>query len=119
MSDRTVLLVDDQVDFLDTLQKLLESDGYEVLRAENAAQALAHAAASEPVCMLVDHRMAGVSGTELVREIRKRFGSGMVIVMCTGHADTDHREHFERAGADIVLPKPLDLERLRAILPPL
>jgi CheY-like chemotaxis protein len=120
MSDKTVLLVDDQVDFLDAMQRALELDGYDVVRAENATQALQRLEAARPVCLLVDHRLAdGASGTDLVRTVRQRHGSSMVIVMCTAHVDPAHQDAAERAGVDLVLPKPIAFDRLRTILPPI
>jgi len=119
MSDRTVLLVDDQIDFLEVVQRALELDGYDVMCAEDAAQALQRMAQRRPVCVLVDHRLIGESGTELVRQIRARYGSEMVIVMCTAHADPTHRDAAERAGVDLILPKPVDFDKLRTVLPPI
>jgi CheY-like chemotaxis protein len=119
MGDKTVLLVDDQVDFLDVVQRALEEDGYDVVRATNASEAIERAAAMQPICAIVDHRLVGPSGIELTRELRERHGGGMVIVMCTAHADAAHRDAAERAGIDMVLPKPLDFQRLRTVLPPL
>jgi DNA-binding response OmpR family regulator len=119
MSDKTVLVVDDQIDFLDVVQRALEQDGYDVVRATSASEALACAEQVQPICAIVDHRLVGPSGIELTRELRERHGNGMVIVMCTAHADAEHREAAERAGTDMVMAKPLDFERLRTVLPPL
>jgi len=118
LSDKTVLLVDDQVDFLDVVQRSLELDGYDVVTAQDATQALQRLEAARPVCIIVDHRLVGASGTDLVRLVRERHGTGMVIVMCTAHVDPAHTDAAERAGVDLVLPKPIDFDKLRTVLPP-
>jgi len=118
MSDKTVLLVDDAVDFLDALQRSLELDGYDVIKAQTADEALQRLETVQPVCLIVDHRLPGGSGTDLVQSVRQQYGTHIAIVMCTAHVDPAHREAAERAGVDLVLPKPVDFARLRAVLPP-
>lgn len=118
MSDRTVLVVDDQLDFLDVMQRALALDGYDVVCATTSTEALARVEATHPVCVIVDHRLMGTSGTTLTKQLRERFGSGLVIVMCSAHCDAAHRDAAERAGVDLVLPKPVDFGKLRTVLPP-
>jgi signal transduction histidine kinase len=85
LSGRTILVVDDQPEMLQSLQLLLEREGHRVLTAESGAAALA-LLAQEPVqVMLVDYFMPVMDGEELVRRVRER-DSLVQIVLQTGYA---------------------------------
>jgi len=116
--DVRVVVVDDDVDTCDALKILLELDGYNVRTALDAEQAMAAVEAHRPVCVLLDLGLPGIDGIELARRIRATYGGDLVLVALTGWTGDDDRDAAEAAGVDYVMHKPLDVERLRLVLPP-
>ncbi len=104
-----VLIVDDQQDIRDTLGMVLEYEGYEIATAESAAAALrvleAEANATPDVCIL-DVKMPGRDGLDLLAELRDRWPS-MAVVMVSGHGDAHMGFEAARRGAFEFMEKPL------------
>ena len=115
--DEAVLVIDDDDDWRHTLQMLLEGDGHRALSASSAEEAMSVIATHRPICALLDLHMPGVSGAELARRIRSQHGTDMVLIVLTGSVEDTDQDDAERAGVDYVLHKPLDMKRLRGILP--
>ena len=113
----TVLVVDDDDDFRAVLQKLLEEDGHPTVCAASAEEAIGLLATQQPICVILDLGMPKVGGAELARRIREAHGNGVVLIVLTGSADEAEQDDAERAGVDYVLHKPLNMDRLRSILP--
>ena len=83
----TVLVVDDEVRVIDSLEALLAMD-YRVLRAERGDEALAVLAAEDVAVILSDQRMPGMTGTELLAKSRE-VASDTVRVLLTAFTDAD------------------------------
>jgi CheY-like chemotaxis protein len=115
--DEAILLVDDDDDCRDALQELLERDGHFVVAAASAEDAMTLIAKHQPVCVILDLRMPEVGGAELAQRIRSTYGSGVVLIVLTGSVETSDQDEAEQAGVDIVLHKPVDMDRLRGIVP--
>ncbi len=84
----TILIVDDEEDILYSLRLLLEREGYQVLTATGGDMALAMAQAAPVSLILVDQRMPGMSGVDLVQRLRLRWPD-VVCMVLTGYADMD------------------------------
>jgi CheY-like chemotaxis protein len=117
--DVDVLVVDDDPDARESMAVLLGEFGYHARTARDANSALAELARRPPPCVVLDLGMPGMNGIELARAIRARHGCSMVLIALTGWANTERQEEAEVAGVDFVLAKPLDLQRFRALLPPM
>lgn len=117
VDDALVLIVDDEPDAREALKAALEIDGYRTLSASTADEALALMATHEPVCVILDLLMPGVGGTELTQRIRAAHGTAVVLIALTGSTRPADEAAAETAGIDYVLRKPLDIKRLRTILP--
>lgn len=112
-TDRAVFIVDDDPAVRAGLAALLTVKGYAVASFESAEAFLAAGRESGVGCLLADVRMPGMSGLDLQRELRKR-GSGLSVVVITGHGDVPLAVAALKAGAVDFLEKPFDREALLA-----
>ena len=107
-----VLIVDDERDIRETLDMVLRYAGYETRLASGATEALAELG-KEPlpeVCLL-DVKMPGRDGLDLLAEIKDRWPS-VAVVMVSGHGDAHTGFEAARRGAYEFLEKPLAEERV-------
>ncbi|MGZ5202834.1 MAG: hybrid sensor histidine kinase/response regulator [Telluria sp.] len=112
-----VLVVDDNEDAADTLAMLLEVSGHEVLVANDPWQALARARESLPQVCLLDLGLPDMDGAELARRLRAQpETANALLVAVTGYGQESDRARTREAGFDHHLVKPLDLDRLQAVL---
>ena len=81
MSDRRVLVVDDEPEIRATVQAMLEIEGYEVSQAANGADALAAVERDAPDVILLDMRMPVLDGWGFAAELRRRNHAVPVVVM--------------------------------------
>lgn len=110
-----VLIVDDQPSNVAIVQKLLASEGYEVLTAESGEEALRVIADAPPDLVLLDVVMPGMSGFDVCRHLKSEPSTRLVpVVMLTALRAREHRIDGINAGADDFLFKPFDAEELRA-----
>jgi two-component system nitrogen regulation response regulator NtrX len=107
-----VLIVDDERDIRDTLEMVLRYAGYETVQAASAAEAVKVLEAADPpeLCLL-DVKMPGRDGLDLLAEIRDRWPS-TAVVMVSGHGDAHTGFEAARRGAFEFLEKPLSEERV-------
>ncbi|HRI53280.1 MAG TPA: response regulator [Pseudomonadota bacterium] len=119
----TVLLVDDDEAFRERLARALRDRGYEVRTADGYDAALQLARADSPEYAVVDLRMPGRSGLEVVRDLAALDSSTRIVIL-TGYGSIATAVDAVRLGAVQYLPKPADADDLvaafqRADLPPL
>ena len=113
----SVMVVDDNVDAAVTLGMLLESQGHRVLVEHHAHDALARAQADAPQACLLDIGLPDMDGLELARCLRARpETAGALLVAVTGYGQEKDRAQVMAAGFDHHMVKPIDTERLFAIL---
>ena len=98
-----VYVVDDDEAFRNSLQWLLESDGYRVVTYATAELFLEDAESASATCLVLDVRLPGISGLELQLELKQR-GESLPIIFVTGHADA--RMALDENGASGFLQKP-------------
>jgi len=84
-TDHTILVVDDQEETLASVRGLLEREGHTVLTASSGAEALDVLRSHEVHLIILDYFMPRMTGSDLVREIRK-FDTGVQIILQTGYA---------------------------------
>ena len=109
-----VLLVDDDPDTLEWLSELVKSEGFSVATADSLRAARIHLTRLAPDVLLTDLILPDGQGIELVNDIEAR-GSTEFVVM-TGYASTESAVDALRVGATDYLVKPVDIERVKAIL---
>jgi signal transduction histidine kinase len=112
-----ILVVDDNEDAADTLAMLLEASGHEALVEHSSQRALERARASAPQVCLLDIGLPDMDGAELARRLRAQPETAhALLVAVTGYGQDSDRARTREAGFDHHLVKPLDLEKLLAIL---
>jgi DNA-binding NtrC family response regulator len=110
-----LLMVDDEVEFLDSLAERLEQRGFSVFKAYDAEQALALAERERFDLAVVDLRMPGMDGQALL-ETLKREHKYLEVVILTGFGTVESAFECSRLGAFGYLAKPFDLDKLLNVL---
>ncbi len=110
-----LLVVDDEKNQRELLQGFLQKKGYSVQAAESGEQALSWL--KENVCEVVvtDHKMPGMDGTALLKEIKAHFPETWVVMM-TAYGTVEKAVEAMKLGAYDYLSKPIDLEELLLLL---
>jgi signal transduction histidine kinase/CheY-like chemotaxis protein len=112
-----VLIVDDNTDAAEVLALALRKRGYQVAVAHDGPQALATAAAFEPMTAVLDIGLPVMDGYELAKELRQRAGGRPLrLIALTGYAQPGDQERSRVAGFDLHLVKPIDLHTLMSVL---
>jgi CheY-like chemotaxis protein len=109
-----VLLVEDDRDGRLLFAEWLADAGFRVEQAHNGLQALERAVDLVPDAILTDLNIPGIDGYELTRRLKTNPRTGFIPVLAiTGYAPfTQDPGRGERAGCDVVLPKPCDPDDL-------
>ncbi|MDO8746864.1 MAG: response regulator [Thermodesulfovibrionales bacterium] len=108
-----VLLVDDEVDFVDTLAQRLKMRELLVDTVYDGEQALSFIKKTEPDVIVLDLKMPGLHGIEVLREIKASSPQIQVIIL-TGHGAERDEEEARRLGGFDFLRKPADIDLLVA-----
>ncbi len=116
-SPRRVMLVDDNVDAVESMEILLQAFGYEVATAIHPELALALLETFAPAAAVIDIGLPGMDGYQLAAEIRRRLaGRPMRLIAFTGYGGADDIARASAAGFDVHLIKPVEIDRLLAAL---
>ncbi len=111
MEKMTMMLVDDEEQFLSTTQKLLSRKGYQVLTATSGSQAIEKLKTNDIHVVVLDVKMPGMDGIETLRAIKWTYPL-IEVIMLTGHATVASAIDGLKAGATDYLVKPADVESL-------
>jgi DNA-binding NtrC family response regulator len=110
-----VLLVDDEEDFVSTLSERLEMRDLDSQTAFDGEQALEVMQDGVPDVMVLDLKMPGIDGMEVLRRMKKLYPKVQVVIL-TGHGSDKDEEQARRLGAFEYLQKPVNLEDLVEVL---
>jgi CheY-like chemotaxis protein len=114
---RRVLVADDNLDAAESLQMWLQMSGHEVEIARDGPATLAAAESFRPDVVLLDLGMPGMTGLEVARRIREaEWGRGMILMALTGWGQEEDRQRTAEAGFDHHLTKPIDPDRIDALI---
>lgn len=111
MSKSTIYILDDDDEVRSSLVALLESEGFAAVSFAKTDDFLTSCGVSAPDCAVIDLRMPGVSGLELLAIMRQRQMATPVVVI-TGHGDVSTAVQSMKLGAIDVLQKPFAAEAL-------
>ena len=106
-----LLLVDDEVKFLDSISKRLELKDFDVTSASNGREAIESAEKGFFDVAILDFQMPGMDGTQLLKILKGKHRY-LEIIMLTGHATVDSAVESTKLGAFNYLEKPYDFEKL-------
>jgi DNA-binding response OmpR family regulator len=107
----SILVVDDDPQICELLQRFLSLRGYRVRAAQDGPQALAAVEQEVPQLLVLDMNMPGMNGVEVLRKLRAKQYAGGVILLTTAQDDKLLQEALDLGSVD-VMGKPVDLERL-------
>lgn len=110
-----LLLVDDEVKFLEWIAKRLELKNIDVTTASNGQEAIASAEKGLFDVAVVDFKMPGMNGTQVLKALKENH-KYLEIIMLTGHATIDSAVEATKLGAFKFLEKPYDFEKLVGVI---
>lgn len=107
----TVFVVDDDQAVRASLEMLMRSVGHRVETFQSAQEFLDSGGANRPGCLILDVRMAGMSGLELQHHLRE-IGAAIPLIIITGHGDVPIAVRAMKDGAMEFLEKPFSKQLL-------
>lgn len=121
MSEKKVLIVDDEPSIREMIAVALEMAGYECMEADNARDAYADVVDNRPDMILLDWMLPETSGIELARRLKRDPATAEIpIIMITAKTEEDNKVQGLEVGADDYITKPFSprelVARLRAVL---
>jgi CheY-like chemotaxis protein len=116
VAPRRVLVADDYPDAAETACLLLERFGHDCRHVTSGREAIDGVDGFVPDVAIIDLDMGDVSGHEVARHLRQRFGRDIFLVALTGWANADGAETSRAAGFDLHLVKPIDSVQLRQLI---
>jgi two-component system, OmpR family, response regulator len=111
MADIHLLLVDDEPDFTEPLAKRVQRRGMLCTIASDGEQALATIGTARFDCVVLDVKMPGLDGIQVLLRLRRDYPA-LPVVLLTGHASVELGVRGMQLGAFEYLLKPVDLDEL-------
>lgn len=112
-NNATILYVEDNLDNRTLVRRILTAEGYDLLEAVNAKQALEILESTRPNLILMDINMPDMDGYSLTAKIKSTPGFESVpIIALTANVMRGDRERSLEAGCDGYIQKPLDIDLL-------
>ncbi len=112
MSNRKILVVDDEKAIRNLFEQAIRRDGYNVRTAESAEEALELLKGEKIQVMFLDLNMPGMNGIDLCKEIRKDFPMAIIHAV-TGYSSLFELADCREAGFDDYFTKPVNLTGLQ------
>jgi len=113
MADKTVLVVDDEIHIVHIVAIKLRNNGYEVISADNGAEALELALREKPDIVVTDYQMPVMTGLELVEKLRQHEETKDIpVIMLTARSFAIEQEQQEALQISGCLSKPFSPREL-------
>lgn len=114
---RKVLCVEDNAVNMILVERIVEAEGHELVKAEDGQSALSLLEGFVPDIILLDINLPGIDGLELARRFKADPKLAQVpLIATTAQVLVGDRERCLEAGCDDYLPKPLDIRKLRQVM---
>lgn len=110
----TILLVDDEPEVLSIFERILSPEGAVILSAQSGAEALKIARRTRLDLVILDVKLPDVSGTEILRRIRK-IDAAVPVIVVTSYGSVETVRTSMRLGAFDYLTKPFDNQEIRRV----
>jgi len=110
-----ILVVDDEETIRFCLKEALEVEGYKVHTEDNGENSLKLIKKIIPDLVILDLKMPGMNGLELLKEI-KAYDQNILVILLTGHASVDSVVNVMKAGAFDYLEKPFKMEHIKVVI---
>jgi DNA-binding response OmpR family regulator len=111
-ASKRILLVDDDLEIVESMKTVLESRGYQILVARDGNQGLAMAESEEPDLVVLDMMMPKRSGFLVLEKLRRSRPDPMRVIMITANEGSRHKAYAEMLGVDDYIRKPFAMDRL-------
>ena len=111
-AQKTILLVDDDVDIIESMRTVLEAKGYRVMVARDGNAGLTVAEREGPDLIILDMMMPKKSGFLVLEKLKGRPGGLIPTIMITGNEGSRHRAYAEMLGVRDYIRKPFAMEKL-------
>jgi len=111
----TILIVDDEKNYLVVLEALLGTEGYEIVTTDNAREALRSVRESDLDLVITDMKMPGMSGMELLEECKK-IRPELPVIMMTAYGTIEMAVEAMKKKAYDYITKPFNNEELKLII---
>ncbi|GAB5046552.1 response regulator [Thermodesulfovibrio sp. TK110] len=111
MNKLKILLVDDEVDFVDTLSERLALRDYDVKAVSSAVEALPLLYSYSPHLIILDIRMPEINGIEFLK-LLKKLNPSTEVIMLTAYGNMNFVEDAMKSGAVEYIIKPIDIREL-------
>lgn len=110
-----VLIVDDELDIREGSERILKRMGFNVTTAANGEEGLDNFKTVKPAIVLLDLKMPGIDGLEVLRRIRE-IDDNVIVIVITGYATVETAIQAMKQGAYDFIPKPFEPDQLRIIV---
>lgn len=109
---KTILLVDDDSEIIETMRTVFDGRGYRVLVARDGNAGLTVAERENPDLIILDMMMPKKSGFLVLEKLKTRPGGLIPTIMITGNEGSRHRAYAEMLGVKDYIRKPFAIEKL-------
>ncbi len=109
---KTILLVDDDTEIIESMRAVLENKGFRILVARDGNAGLTVAERENPDLLILDMMMPKKSGFLVLEKLKGRPGGLIPTIMITGNEGSRHRAYAEMLGVRDYIRKPFAMEKL-------
>lgn len=107
-----ILIVDDDLEIVESVRYALEGEGYQVVVARDGNQGLALAERESPQLIILDMMMPKRSGFLVLEKLRRMSDEMVPVIMITGNEGSRHKAYAELLGVSEYIRKPFQMEKL-------
>ena len=107
-----ILIVDDDMEIIESVRYALEGEGYQVVVARDGNQGLALAEKESPDLIILDMMMPKRSGFLVLEKLRRMSEQMVPVIMITGNEGSRHKAYAELLGVSQYIRKPFQMDKL-------
>jgi len=112
MDSNTVLLVDDDMDVLESTQYLLMDEGFDVITAKNGEEAISEFISNKPGIIFMDIKMPIMNGFDAFYKIQKLDKNAKIVLTSSYAIDNEKFQKAKESGLSDLLNKPFEIDSM-------